>query len=73
MKKTIIVDGMNHIPIGSAVSRILEGLNGVERVALDLEQESILVEYDQGVLSEEDLCDAINEEGFEVVEIFDED
>ncbi len=73
MKKVIVVDGMDNIPMGRAVSRILEGLSGVERVALHLEVESIVVEYGPGVLTEDELCDAINEEGFEVVEIFDED
>lgn len=73
MKKVIIVDGMDNIPMGSAVSRILEGLGGVDRVALKLEEESIIVDYDQSILTEDDLCDAINEEGFEVVEIFNED
>lgn len=72
MKKVIVVEGMDNMPMGSAVSRILEGMSGVDKVTLHLEEESILVEYGRGVLTEDDLCDAINEEGFEVVEIFDE-
>ncbi|HZK02401.1 MAG TPA: hypothetical protein VFC96_06030 [Anaerovoracaceae bacterium] len=72
MKKVIVVEGMDNIPMGSAVSRILEGMSGVDKVMLNLEEESILVEYGRGVLTEDDLCDAIIEEGFEVVEIFDE-
>lgn len=72
MKKTIVVEGMNNMPMGSTVSRILEGMSGVDKVMLNLEEESILVEYVRGVLTEDELCDAINEEGFEVVEIFDE-
>ena len=73
MKKVIVVEGMDNMPMGSAVSRILEGMSGVDRVTLHLEEESILVEYGRGVLTEDELCDAINEEGFEVVEILDED
>lgn len=61
------------MPMGRAVSRILEGLSGVDKVRLNLEEESIIVEYGRGVLTEDELCDAINEEGFEVVELFDED
>ena len=72
MKKVIVVEGMDNMPMGSAVSRILEGMSGVDKVMLNLEEESILVEYGRGVLTEDDLCDAIIEEGFEVVEIFDE-
>lgn len=73
MKKVIVVEGMDNMPMGSAVSRILEGMSGVDKVTLHLEEESILVEYGRGVLTEDDLCDAINEEGFEVIEILDED
>ncbi|WP_324824744.1 heavy metal transport/detoxification protein [Sinanaerobacter sp. ZZT-01] len=73
MKKVIVVEGMDNMPMGSAVSRILEGMSGVDKVMLNLEEESILVEYGRGILTEDELCDAINEEGFEVVEIFDED
>ena len=73
MKKVIVVEGMDNMPMGSAVSRILEGMSGGDKVTLHLEEESILVEYGRGVLTEDDLCDAINEEGFEVVEILDEE
>ena len=73
MKKVIVVEGMDNMPMGSAVSRILEGMSGVDKVSLKLEEESIIVEYGRGVLTEDDLCDAINEEGFEVVEILDEE
>ena len=72
MKKVIVVEGMDNMPMGSAVSRILEGMSGVDKVTLNLEEESIIVEYVRGVLTEDELCDAINEEGFEVAEIFDE-
>jgi copper chaperone CopZ len=72
MKKVIIVEGMDNIQMGSAVSRILEGMSGVDKVTLNLEEESIIVEYSRGVLTEDELCDAINEEGFEVADIFDE-
>ncbi|WP_088224911.1 hypothetical protein [Desulfosporosinus sp. FKB] len=73
MKKVIVVEGMDNMPMGRAVSRILEGLSGVDKVRLNLEEESIIVEYGRGVLTEDELCDAINEEGFEVAEKFDED
>ncbi|WP_027398407.1 heavy-metal-associated domain-containing protein [Anaerovorax odorimutans] len=73
MKKVIVVEGMDNMPMGSAVSRILEGMGGLDKVKLNLEKQSIIVEYGRGVLTEDELCDAINEEGFEVVEIFDDD
>lgn len=72
MKKVIVVEGMDTLQMGSAVARILEGMSGVDKVTLDLEGESIIVEYGRGALTEDELCEAINEEGFEVVEIFDD-
>lgn len=72
MKKVIVVEGMDNLQMGSAVSRILEGISGVDKVTLNLEEESIIVEYVRGALTEDELCEAINEEGFEVVEIFDD-
>ncbi|WP_312047926.1 heavy-metal-associated domain-containing protein [Anaerotignum sp.] len=71
MKKTIVVEGMNHLQIGSAIARILESVSGVDRVSLNLEEEAVAVECKRAV-TDEDLCDAINEEGFEVLEIYDE-
>lgn len=71
MKKTIVVEGMNHLQIGSAIAGILESVSGVDRVSLNLEEEAVAVECIRAV-TDEDLCDAINEEGFEVLEIYDE-
>jgi len=72
MKKVIVVEGMDNMPMGSAISRILESMSSVDKVTLKLEEESIIVEYCRGALTEDELCDAINEEGFEVVDIFEE-
>ncbi|WMI80031.1 heavy-metal-associated domain-containing protein [Anaerotignum sp. MB30-C6] len=72
MKKVIVVAGMDNMPMGSAVLRILQGVSGVDKVKLKLEEESVVVEYGRGAITEDELCDAINEEGFEVVDIFDE-
>ena len=71
MKKVIVVDGMDTLQMGRAVSHILEGISGVDNIKLDLDEQSITVEFGRGALTEDELCDAINEEGFEVVEIFD--
>jgi len=71
MKKVIVVEGMDTLLMGKAVSLILEELKGVDKVTLDLDEESIIVEYGRGALTEDDLCDAINEEGYEVIDIFD--
>lgn len=71
MKKVIVIEGMDTLQIGRAVSNILEGLGGVDSVKLDLGEQSIIVEYSRGAFTEDELCEAINEEGFEVVEIFD--
>ena len=71
MKKVIVVEGLDTLLMGKAVSLILEELKGVDKVTLDLDEESIIVEYGRGALTEDDLCDAINEEGYEVIDIFD--
>ncbi|MCQ4937309.1 heavy-metal-associated domain-containing protein [Anaerotignum propionicum] len=73
MKKIIFVEGMNHIQIGSAVCHILESVNGVDRVRLNLDEEAVVVECAANQVTDEELCDAINEEGFQVVEIFNEE
>ena len=73
MKKIIFVEGMNHIQIGSAVCHILESVNGVDRVRLNLDEEAVVVECAANQVTNEELCDAINEEGFQVVEIFNEE
>lgn len=71
MKKVIVIEGMDNMQMGRAVSLILEGIRGVDSVKLDLDEQSIIVEFGRGALTEDELCDAINEEGFEVVEILD--
>lgn len=71
MSKLIVIEGMDNLQMGRAVSRIFEGIGGVDDVKLDLDEQSIIVEFGRGALTEDELCDAINEEGFEVVEIFD--
>ena len=73
MKKIIFVEGMNHIQIGSAVCHILESVNGVDRVRLNLDEEAVVVECAANQVTNEELCDAINEEGFQVVEIINEE
>ena len=72
MKKVIVIEGMDNMPMGNAISRILESISGVDKTKLYLEKESIVVEYERVVLTEDELCDAINDEGFEVADIFDE-
>jgi len=72
MRKKIIVEGMDTFLMGSAITHILEGMAGIERIKLNLEEEAILIEYSTGSFTEEELCDAINAEGFEVLDLYDE-
>ncbi|WP_312071622.1 hypothetical protein [Anaerotignum propionicum] len=72
MKKFIVVEGMNHLQMGSAIARILESVNGVDGVSLHLGEEVVVVECERDEVTDEELCDAINEEGFQVVDIYDE-
>jgi copper chaperone CopZ len=71
MKKVIVIDGMDTLQKGRAVAGILEGIGGVDSVKLNLDEESIIVEFGRGVLTEDELCEALSDEGFEVADIFD--
>ena len=71
MKKTMVIEGMDNMQMGRAVVDVLERLDGVNRVALYLDEEALTVDYTRGALTEDDLCDAVNEEGFGVSDIFD--
>ncbi len=72
MKKVIVIEDMDNLRMGNVISHILEGISGVNKVTLNLEEESIIVDYERGALTEDELCDAINDEGFEVMDIFDD-
>jgi copper chaperone CopZ len=72
MKKVLVIEGMDTLQMGTAIVRIFEGLAGVDKATLDLDEQTITVEFPRGALTEDDLCDAVSEEGFEVADVYDD-
>jgi copper chaperone CopZ len=71
MKKTVIIEGMDTLQKGRAISDIIGSISGVGSVKLNLDEQAVIVEFGRGVLTEDELCDALSDEGFEVSDIFD--
>jgi copper chaperone CopZ len=71
MKKVIVIKGMDTLQKGRAVAGVLEGMSGIDSVKLDLDEESIIVEFSRGAFTEDELCEALSDEGFEAADIFD--
>ena len=61
------VEGLVSIKSEREVSTILVNLEGVEDVEIDLEDGEVTIEYDDEVLAEDDIIDAIEEMGYSVV------
>lgn len=61
------VEGLVSIKSEMEVSTILVNLEGVEDVEIDLEDGEVTIEYDDEVLAEDDIIDAIEEMGYSVV------
>lgn len=72
MKKVLLIEGMDTMQMGMAIVRILEAMQGIDKATLDMDEESIIVECKRGALTDDDLADALSEEGFEVAEIYDD-
>ncbi len=61
------VEGLVSIKSEKEVSTILVNLNGVEDVEIDLDDGEVTIEYDDDVLGEDDIIDAIEEMGYSVI------
>jgi copper chaperone CopZ len=61
------VEGLVSIKSEKEVSTILVNLNGVEDVEIDLDDGEVTIEYDDEVLGEDDIIDAIEEMGYSVI------
>jgi len=68
MTKTLKIEGMSCMHCVGAVTKTLKALGGVSNVAVDLENKSATVEI-AGTVTDKVLCDAVEEAGYEVVEI----
>jgi copper chaperone CopZ len=71
MKKVIVIEGMDTLQKGRAVAGVLEGMSGIDGVKLNLDEDSVIVDFRRGAFTEDELCEALSDEGFEVAEIFD--
>ena len=67
MIKTISIEGMHCPNCVAAVKRELEALEGVSKVDVSLDEAQAIVEVEDG--ADETLQDAIEDIGFDVVEI----
>lgn len=61
------VKGMTCGHCEKAVKDTLHNLNGVSHVEVHLAEDKVNVEYDQMVISLEEICEQIEEQGFDVV------
>lgn len=65
--KVIKVEGMSCSHCEKAVKEAILELNGVERVEVSLENQSVSIQYEENSVSEESFNEAIEEAGYEVV------
>jgi copper chaperone len=65
---TISVAGMTCQHCAEAINNALQALDGVESVEVSLESNSVLVEYENGTISVEQLKAAIEEIGYDVID-----
>ena len=69
MKKTIRIEGMACMHCVGAVTQALEALAGMEQVKVDLDEKMAVVEYAGGSITDQAIQEAVEEEGFTVIEI----
>lgn len=61
------VKGMNCEHCEKTVNDTLQELNGVEQVEVHLASDKVNVKYDQSIISLETICEAIEDQGYDVV------
>jgi copper chaperone len=66
MEKTLRVDGMTCNHCKSAVTNALQELEGVQKVDVSLEKGEASVVYEEGKVTEADLKNAVEEQGYDV-------
>lgn len=68
MKETIKIDGMKCMHCTAAVKGALEAIDGVLNVEVILEDGVAVVDYDASSVNSGILKDAIEEQGFDVID-----
>lgn len=66
-KKVLNVEGMSCSHCERAVKNALGELDGVKNTEVDLAGKKVTVEYEETLVSEESLVEAIEEAGYDVV------
>ena len=66
MKKVLLIEGMSCEHCVAHVKEALEGIEGVDNVVVSLDENSATVETE---VSDETLKEAVEEEGYDVIEI----
>lgn len=64
-KKTFDVSGMTCVSCAQTVEKTAQKLTGIKEASVNLATEKLLVEYDETVLSEADIINAIADAGYE--------
>lgn len=65
--RAIKVEGMSCSHCENAVRKAVGGLPGVESVTVDLKGKSVTVVFDNGIVSREQIREAIEDQGYDVV------
>lgn len=68
MEKIIKIDGMSCGHCVASVTNALKAVNGVESAEVSLDEKQAKVVFDDTKVSFEDLKNAVEEQGFDVVE-----
>jgi len=63
----IKVEGMSCSHCENSVKKSVGALVGVDKVAVDLGSKKVTVEFDPGRVSDKNIMDAIEEQGYDVV------
>lgn len=66
MTKTLKIEGMTCMHCAGAVKKELERLDGVDKAAVDLEGKKAVVELSGDPVTDEALCAAVDEAGYQV-------
>jgi Cu+-exporting ATPase len=64
MKEKYSIFGMSCSACSAGIERTVKKLSGVRHVEVSLMGESMLVEYDEGVLSAKQICETVEELGY---------
>lgn len=67
MQITLQVNGMTCAHCEQAVKGALEELNGIQGSEVDVDSGRVVVMYDDAVVTKQDMKEAIEEQGYDVV------